>query len=269
MKSPAWRFVVVLGLSLVFGCASTPRMPAPWSAPVVFYLDGAGGGGLLTDWGAGVREGLRLAGADAEFRQFVWQTGLGLAADQMASLDYKRERAAALAKEITALRRSAPRRPIHVVGLSAGTAVAVFALEALPDGCAIDTLVLLGSSLSSHYELSPALAHVDRCYVFVSREDRVLSMLVPLAGTADRERCGACSAGLLGFHWPPQADPHRAQLYSRLENIDWRPEFAAAGHFGGHTDAVNASFVRAYVAPLVTRVGPRFSLGGSAPAALP
>ena len=30
--------------------------------------------------------------------------------------------------------------------------------------------------------------------------------------------------------------------------MPWRPEFAASGNYGGHTDVVTATFVRNYVA---------------------
>ncbi len=232
----------------------------------VCYLDGAGGGGLLTNWGSGVREGLKEAGYPGDFYPFSWHTGLGVAADQGASVEYKREKAAELAELIRRYIDAHPGRPVNVIGLSAGTAVAVFTLEALPPGYEVDNLVLLGSSLSAHYNLTSALQHVARrAYVYTSDKDAVLSVAVAAAGTADREFCGACAAGLHGFHLPGRSDAKIRQLYAKVENVTWSPEFTRAGNFGGHTDAVNARFVRAYIAPRLLGEGPFFTAAGLQP----
>ncbi|MBE7505414.1 MAG: hypothetical protein HS101_03920 [Planctomycetia bacterium] len=234
----------------------------------VFYLDGAGGGGVLTNWGNGVREGLKLANYGGDFANFPWQTGLGVGADQSASVEYKREKAAELAQRIREYMDSHPDKPVNLVGLSAGTAVAAFALEALPENHPVENVVLLGSSLSSHYDMTKALARVrGRLYVFTSEKDAVLGVAVSIAGTADRQFCGACSAGLKGFHVPSDARDDTRRLYSKITNIDWRPEFAKDGNYGGHTDAVNANFVRDYIAPLLTDSGPRFVMAGQQPRA--
>ena len=43
-----------------------------------------------------------------------------------------------------------------------------------------------------------------------------------------------------------------------------RPVFAAAGNLGGHTDAVNADFVRQYIGPRLWPDGPFFTEAGEA-----
>lgn len=232
----------------------------------VFYCDGAGGGSILTDWGRGVQQGLKNADYPGEFRSFHWHTGLGVAADQGASVAYKREKARQLAGEIRDYQNSHPGRSVNLVGLSAGTAVAVFALEELAEDHPVDNVVLLGSSLSAHYNVSKALRRVkQRFYVFTSQNDAVLGGLVAVAGTADREFCGACSAGLGGIHLPSKADAVTRALYGKIDNIAWKPEFASSGNYGGHTDAVNPVFVKNYVAPLILAHGPRFVDAGMQP----
>lgn len=234
----------------------------------VFYVDGAGGGNALKDYGRGVEQGLRQAGFDGDFHSFSWHTGLGVAADQAASVEYKRSKARELARQIVDFRSSHPDSPVHLVGLSAGTAIAVFALEELPHSAHVDSVTLLGSSLSSHYDITEALKHVNgRLSVYTSEKDAVLSVLVPISGTADRKYCGACSVGLKGFHMPADAQPEVVVLYSKVYNINWRPEFAESGHNGGHTDAVNAVFVARYIAPTIMKtvrlVGPHFTDAGA------
>jgi hypothetical protein len=231
----------------------------------VFYLDGAGGGGLV-NWGRGVEAGLREAGYRGGFESFRWHTGLGVAADQGASVAYKRGQAAKLAKRIRTYQQSHPGRAVHLVGLSAGTAVAVFTLEALASNGKVDDLVLLGSSISEHYDMTAALRQVTgKAYVYTSEKDAVLSVLVPAAGTADRQFCGACSAGLHGLHLPRGANPETRRLYRKVNNINWKREFEEAGNYGGHTDATKARFVRDYVAPLILADGPTFRDAGRQP----
>jgi len=225
----------------------------------VFYADGAGGGGLTGGWGGGVREGLREAGFKGDFYNFPWQTGFGFVPDHSSSVEYKRGKAKRLADEIRTYRSSHPESSADLVALSAGTAVAVFALEALPPDAGVDNLVLLGSSLSQHYDLTSALSRVrNHAYVFTSEHDTVLSILATIGGAADRQTCAACSAGLRGFHLPPNSTDRTRRAYYKMINIDWRPEFKASGHAGGHTDSVNAGFIRAHVAPLLIQDGPVF-----------
>ncbi len=220
----------------------------------VVYLDGAGGGGLLTNWGRGVEAGLRAGGYSGAFDNHAWHTGLGVVADQDASVDYKREQARKIADEIVAYIDGHPGAPVYLFALSADHPV--------------DTVVLLGSSVSNHYDLTAALRRVrGRLYVFTSPSDAVLRFAVSAAGTADRRFCGACSAGLHGFHIPRNPSSETRRLYGKIENIDWRPEFAAAGNFGGHTDATRAEFITQYVAPLLTDDGPRFLVAARSPGA--
>ncbi len=236
----------------------------------VYYLDGAGGGSVLTNWGSGVQSGLLSAGYPGDFTTFIWNTGFGVAVDQSASVEYKRKQAKNLARRIATYAKDHPGRPVHLTALSAGTAVAVFTLEALPEDRPVDTVVLLGSSISSHYDLTDALRRVrNRLYVFTSDRDAVLGVAVSVAGTADRQFCGACSAGLRGFHLPVNATDETKRLYAKIDNIAWRPEFAGAGNHGGHTDAVNPMFVRQYVAPLLWQEGPRFVEAGIQPVTSP
>lgn len=255
-------------LMILVGCSAGPAHRHELDQfGEVYYLDGAGGGSVLTNWGGGVQSGLKAAGYPGDFNSFVWNTGLGVGADQSAGVEYKREQARKLALRIQNYMDEHPDRPVNLIGLSAGTAVAVFTLEALSVDRPVDTVVLLGSSISSHYDMTQALRHVrGRVHVFTSERDAVLGVAVAVAGTADRQFCGACSAGLRGFHVPPSPSDETKRLYSKIENVAWRPEFAGAGNLGGHTDAVNTTFVRQYVAPLLLREGPRFVEAGVQPA---
>lgn len=225
---------------------------APLPAARVYYLDGAGGGGAIVSWAREFERGLRAADTKFDFENFAWQTGLGASADQAASVEYKRRKAQDLASRITAFHAGHPNVPIHLAGLSAGTAVVLYTLEALPDSCRVESVILVGSSVSAKYDLTRALQRVrDRMYVFTSQKDAVLNVLVPVTGTADREYTGREIAGLCGFKYVAPRAAGEKNPGGTLVHIPWKPEFKKTGNHGGHTDFVKADFVRAEIAPLL------------------
>ncbi len=257
MRKFTINLVIICLAILIAGCSSTlPDRNIRMKKGYVYYLDGAGGGGVLMNWSGGVKKGLIDAGYDGAGEMFKWQTGLGVGADQTASNKYKRAKARELARKITAFRRQNPNVPITVMGLSAGTAITVFTLEALPDDITVDNVILLSGSLSSTYNLTRALRHVrNKMYIFTSHRDAVLQVLMPFGGTADRGSGTTATIGVQGPTLPTGATNETRQLYkSKIVEIPWKREFERYGNFGGHTDTVKASFVRHYVAPLVIRV---------------
>ncbi|QDV89853.1 hypothetical protein RAS2_09280 [Phycisphaerae bacterium RAS2] len=239
-------------LGNLIGCS----MPLPDRAErmthgYVYYFDGAGGGGLIGNWAGGVKQGLLDAGYAGAGEIVHWNTGMGVVPDQDATVEYKRGKAADCAREIRQYARENPGAPITLMGLSAGTAVAVFTLEALPPDCQVDNVVLLGASIAANYDLTRALQRVrGRLYVFTSERDAVLAYMVPMAGTADRQQ-GVDSAGLRGFQIPLRGSTDTRAQYAKLVHIRWKPEFASAGNLGGHVDTVKAPFVQQYIAPLI------------------
>ena len=238
-------------LLLNVGCAS-PEREVQMQRGYVFYCDGSGGGGVLRNYAAGVRRGLRNAGYEGAGEMFNWHTGLGVAADHTSSVKYKRKRAAKLAKGIQEYKAKHPEAPVTIMGLSAGTAIVVYALEALPEGYQVDGVFLLSASVSANYDLTKALRRVkNRMYVFTSTKDGVLRNLVPMFGTADREGGSATTAGQRGFRIPANASDDTQVLYAKVAHVHWSHEMQKAGHRGGHTDVVNARFVQEYIAPLV------------------
>lgn len=205
-----------------------------------------------------MRQGLEQDGYEGEFRNFRWQTGLGALADQTASVAYKRRKASELVRLMKGHWRRYPGGSVHLIGLSAGSAIVVYALEQLPTAYQVDNVILLGSSLSADYDLRCALRRVrGEVHVFTSRHDRVLSVLVPLTGAADRRYVGRRVAGRYGILLPPDADDETEALYSKVVNIEWQEARAEHGDPGTHTGTTNPQFVRRFVAPLINRDGPR------------
>ena len=246
---------ICLLASMQIGCMGGE--PDYNSHGVVFYCDGAGGGGI-TNWGPGVRKGLKDAGFTGTFDEYRWETGLGVVADQKESVADKRAEAVKLAKKIVGYKSEFPNSPVHIMGLSAGTAVVAFTLEELPESAAVDTAVMLSGSLSSTYDLTKALRRVTGdMYVTTSPHDAILKSAVLLLGSADRRNVGDDVCGVHGFHVPPGASPEARRLYSKIVMIEWNPSFLKYGDAGGHTDTTNPGFVQHVIAPLIIREGPR------------
>lgn len=262
IRRTALAAIMVLGTCAgMAGCSQVaPDREARMTRGCVYYLDGAGGGGALRNWGGGVRQGLVAAGYDGAGEMFRWETGLGVVADQTSSEPYKRKRAAELAAEVRDYTAAHPGAPVTLMGLSAGTAVAVFTLEALPQDARVDQVVLLSGSLSADYDLTSALRHVrGNMYIFTSEKDGVLAFLMPITGTADRAGGAADAIGLRGPRRPAHLTPQARRLYAKIVEVPWSEQFRAYGHGGAHTDVVKARFVEAIVAPLVLAKPTRFA----------
>jgi pimeloyl-ACP methyl ester carboxylesterase len=258
-----WR--ILMGLVAIWagacsaGCSQVaPDRDVRMTRGYVYYLDGAGGGGLM-NWSGGVREGLVAAGYAGAGEMFRWQTGLGVVADQTSSKSYKWEKARKLAAEIRAYKSAHPAAPVTLIGLSAGTAVAALALEALPPDTQVANVVLLSGSLSADHDLTKALQRVaGRMYVTTSKRDAVLGFLVPISGTADRSSRPADVIGNQGPRMPANATPETRRQYAKVVEVPWTPRFEQYGDNGGHLDTVKARFVEAVVAPLVLTTTARF-----------
>jgi hypothetical protein len=197
---------------------------------------------------------------------YSWETGMGVVADQTASNEYKRGKAEKLARKIDEYREKYPEAPITLIGLSAGTAIAVFTLEALPPDLMVENVILLSGSLSATYDLTKALQHVrGKVYITTSHKDAVLGGLLPMTGTADRQSGTTQTIGVDGAMLPASATSETRSLYaSKVVVAPWKEEYAKYGDRGGHTDTVASAFVARYVAPLVkTTSGKEFATGAT------
>jgi hypothetical protein len=259
------RALVAAGLlAAVFaaGCETGPSRQDRMPNGYIYYCDGAGGGGVIGNWAGGVRDGLQKAGYDGAGEIFGWNTGLGVVADQTSGNDYKRKKAGELAAEMKKYRSEYPNAPITLMGLSAGTAIAAFTLEALPPDVMVEDVFLLSGSLSSAHDLTRALQRInDKMYITTSARDGVLTVLVPNAGTADRDSGTTATVGVQGPRIPAGASPETRRLYrEKIVMMPWKAEFAKYGNNGGHIDTVNARWIEHYIAPLVkTKTGKKFA----------
>ncbi|MFA6133944.1 MAG: hypothetical protein WC869_08030 [Phycisphaerae bacterium] len=178
---------------------------------------------------------------------YDWTVPLGGILNQCA-VHRNRAVAGRLAARIVKYRRENPEGRVFLIGHSGGTAIAVWAAEALPPDQKVDGIVLLASSLSADYDLSGALRHsVSGIVNFSSEEDvGLLGAGTLLIGTMDGRH--AEGAGRSGFH--PQAG-YWSEGGGRLVEVPWQPAMAAQGHDGGHFGCMSPRFVRARIVPLM------------------
>jgi hypothetical protein len=135
-----------------------------------------------------------------------------------------------------------------MIALSAGTGIATFALEYLPERIQVDNVIFLGSSLSSQYDLTRAMKRVrGGLYCIHSPSDFILRDIVRYTGTVDRRDAIDGVAGLQGFILPTHGIDVAKRQYAKLHNVEYRDEFANVGYFGQHMDCTNRAFVREYL----------------------
>lgn len=139
-----------------------------------------------------------------------------------------------------------PKLQITLTSHSGGTGIAVWALEKLPKGTKVKTLVLLASALSPEYDLSAALKHVSgNAYVYYSENDTlVLGAGTELFGTIDGKK--SMAAGLVGFKTPPDAD---SSQYEKLIQRPWVKEWMVFENAGSHIGCMSGPFVKQVLAP--------------------
>jgi hypothetical protein len=203
-----------------------------------YYIDGAG------NWGFGVAEvsdGLKQAGYKGRVINYRWSPTLNPALDQTIGRPIAHGKGTSLGEEINKYLAQYPGREVNIIALSAGTGVAVWACEAVRPPAKVHNLVLLGSSISSDYDMDRALSNISGgVFVYYSGADGILGGPVRALGTIDG-KLGVEPAGLVGLHPPRKSD--------KVHNIAWSSKYEAYGWTGAHTDATNEVFVRRVLAP--------------------
>ncbi len=235
--------------TVVAGCAE-PNYTAPerYQRGLILVFHGAGG---ITIAPAQIRRGLHEGGVDHAIELVNWSAGHNVFEDQ-SNLQRNRRLARDSAMRVARYMGQHPDRPVHLIGLSAGTGIAVFAAEQLPAGVKVDGVCLLASSLTAEYDLVPAMSRVrNQITNFSSVADvGVLGLGVGLAGPVDRG--SGVAAGLYGFSLPKNASQRTKSLYeAKLIEVPWKAEYIIFGHLGDHLGATSTGFVKRFMAPIV------------------
>jgi len=213
---------------------------------VVFAVNGSGN---LNFTSTALEQAVADACLPLTVATFEWSQG-SVVADHT---DWARaqEQGCRLAAEITSYHQCHPNHAIYLVAHSAGTGVALTALAALPPD-SVNRVILLAPSVSSDYDLRPALRGTkDGMDVFYSRRD-VFSLGFGIAFVGTSDGCQGCQvAGRFGFRAQAES-PEDAALYSKLRQYPWDRCQARAGNPGFHSGARRPKFLHNYVLPLLT-----------------
>lgn len=228
--------VCALFLIPLTGCAPSGK------GPVVIFLDGAG-------WyasGGSVSRGLRQAGYTGQFHVFSWSAFLGPAQDHLVTA-HSKFIAGRLAGEITQWRKANPNEPINLMGLSAGTAVILSAMEELNGSGEVDNVVLLSPTVSGQRNLTKIMEHVRRnLYATCSPHDGIVGSL---AVNADGKP--GPPAGRGGFTLPTSSKSAVHSAYARVINLPWQPSYVGYDWTGSHTSVTSSQFIAAVIAPRI------------------
>lgn len=252
LGQPAVAAIALLLLIAASGCGVEPLTPQPSNvtpfgqSATIIYVPGIGGFGRADRvW----LEGLQAGGYEGKTVICDWSNNMG-AIEALWNHSRQQSEARRIADRIVELRAESSSGLIILVGHSAGTALAVYALEHLQPHVNVDNLLLLSPALSRTYDLSKALRHVrGRADVFYSNRDTlVLAFGTFLFGTADGVHSE--SAGYGGFIRPPWAD-HVA--YAMMYAHPYTCERQKAGDDGGHEGVLAAREAAVIIAPLLPR----------------
>lgn len=213
---------------------------------VIFAVDGAGG--FLTTSQALAHE-VESAHLPLAVVPVEWSHGWGRVWADQVDWRHAREEGCKLAGQILSYRQAFPQGKVYLLAHSAGSGPALAAAGALPPNT-LERMVLLAPSISSDYDLRPALRAVRQSIeVFCSERDTFqLGLGVMVLGTADG--CWGCTAaGRTGFQ-PMVQSPEDGLLYDKLRQHPWNPCLAWTGNRGGHYGGYQPGFLKAFVIPL-------------------
>jgi len=246
------RFSLLCGLALLLlpvlaGCSAT-HLPAtpPAGDGKAYLVDLPGVSGQLPTQ-QGWFSALKAGGVVADMEAFDWTDHLGWIG-ALQAYQHNKDQAQKVADRIAERQRADPDQPVLVTASSGGTGIALWALERLPPGMQVDSIVLIAPAVSPDYDMSAALRHVHgRMYVVTSPLDvLILGAGTTVFGTTDGIHSAA--AGQIGFRMPAGADPVQ---YEKVLAMPWRLDWIAHGNFGDHVGGVSFPFARDVLAPIL------------------
>lgn len=238
--------LALAALAVTSGCAlNWPNKDSELRPAGVFVVHVPGIAGV---WGSdrALARGLLEAGVE-EVELFAW-TGPFVLANLMDTSRHAAQ-ASRLAARLRAKRIELPDAQIVVTAHSGGVRVALLAVESLDLGqepAVVDQLWLLSPAVQPDYDLSAALARVQRIVAVVSERDGLfLGLGTRLFGTADRYFGEA--AGRTGF----------TVVHPRFEEVSYQKQWAQLGYHGGHLGSLARKFAHRILGPaMIDRISP-------------
>ena len=245
-------------LCLISGCCSLPRPhlnPEELTSPerldrgYVLLLPGIMG---CTSNDHELTLGLARANVPSAIEMYDWTEGKWRLISNLRGLTRNRREARNIAAKIVAYQDRYPGRPVHVIGYSGGAGMAVMALEVLPPGRKVTSVMLLAATLAPDYDLRSAMSHSEwgiRNY-YSPVDVPVLMATMTLVGTMEGRHTVA--AGAWGFTVPKGIEGEERRWYEQnLIQQSYTFEMLAFGNSGGHLGWVQPNFVQHWLAPMV------------------
>lgn len=195
----------------------------------------------------GIYRGLYDAGYEGAVDLDIWGYRPFGTFRNLPAYELNRSRAVRMAKKLAAYCQDHPGEPVTVVGFSGGGAMAMFVAEALPSGCRIDRVILLGAAVSPTYDPRPTLARCRQGMVnFYSERDWFMGgWATQTFGTMDRLKTS--TAGRCGF----RSESGELLSMPGLVQVSWCDDWARLGHGGGHSGWLARQWTREVLAPQV------------------
>ncbi len=210
---------------------------------LIIVLPGIEGISSVND---GITRGLAAAGLPHSMIIHDWRRYRIWSPLHLASEQHNRQQARVVVDIVVDYQRNFPGRPVHLIGHSAGSGVALFVLESLPDDVKVQSVILLAAAVSRRIDAeSLAERTIDGIWNFYSALDMpTVGLGTLIFGTTNRRH--EVSAGALGFiERSPKSES------TGLFQIRFRPHMMRDWNLGGHFGATNSAFVRHYIAPLL------------------
>jgi pimeloyl-ACP methyl ester carboxylesterase len=147
--------------------------------------------------------------------------------------------AESIAAEIAEWRRAHPAERLYLVGYSGGGGMATLITAALPDGVAVDRLILVAPAISPDFPVREQILPHVREFVanFASDRDLQVGWGTSTFGTIDRKN--TASAGAIGFDVDAE----------RLLEHAWSLDDVPYGHHGNHLSYLNRRWQDAKLLP--------------------
>lgn len=197
---------------------------------------------------ASIVRGLLDAGVPYAIERYDWTRGVIAFVYNLCSRRLHSKQAQVIADKVTQYQDEYPDRPVYLIGHSGGGAMALFATANLPEQRTVTGLILLANAMSHGYELDDVLKQVEqKVWNVTSIADLFfLGLETTTLGTMDRK--WTFSAGLTGFTSPLAAK-------EKLVEMPYRAKYFFKRNFAGHFGCTARSFVKTYLAPLLSPTG--------------
>jgi pimeloyl-ACP methyl ester carboxylesterase len=191
----------------------------------------------------GFYTGLRAAGIDQAIEVRPWSLPLINFAVPAEFLHLERPWATTEALRVAQYRRDHPGAPVTLLGYSGGAMIAILVAEELPQGSSVDRVIMMSPGVSTTYDLGLMLDHTRHGAVaYWSQNDWVTNLITFNWGALD------------GVFGPSAATQGFAMTDQKLTQIEWGPDLAVYGNYGGHADYLfSVDWIRDFVAPWVAR----------------